>query len=69
MDPMEPLYTPAGHMTAHQVAAQLGITLPGVRQLVRRGRLVRAGGTPRQPYYATTAVLALLDSRQARAAA
>lgn len=64
---MEPLYVPAGHMSAHQVAQTLGIKLTGVRDLVHRGRLQRAGGTPRQPYYDTQAVLELLASRQVTA--
>jgi predicted ArsR family transcriptional regulator len=61
---MEPLYVPAGHMSARQVADALGITPSGVRDLVARGRLARAGGSPRQPYYDTTAVLAVLADRQ-----
>jgi hypothetical protein len=60
---MEPLYVPVGHMSARQVAATLGIGPSGVRQLVARGRLARAGGTERQPYYDTTAVLAILADR------
>jgi hypothetical protein len=60
---MEPLYVPAGHMTTRQVANTLGISPSGVRQLVARGRLTRAGGSPRQPYYDTTAVLAILAER------
>ncbi|MFX4294087.1 helix-turn-helix domain-containing protein [Streptomyces bohaiensis] len=62
---MEPLHVPPGHMTTHQVAGQLGISLSGVRQLVRRGRLARAGGSPRQPYFATADVMALIRSRAA----
>jgi len=62
---MEPLYVPAGHMSARQVADTLGIGLGGVRQLVHRGHLTRAGGSPRQPWYDTERVLALLDARQA----
>lgn len=61
---MEPLYVPAGHMTAHQVAQLLGIGPSGVRQLVQRGQLARAGGSPRQPYYDTEDVLALKKSRE-----
>lgn len=60
---MEPLYVPAGHMTARQTADTLGIQLTGVRDLVARGRLTRAGGSPRQPYYDTAQVLALLAER------
>lgn len=67
---MEALYVPAGHMTAHQVAAILGISLSGVRDLVQRGQLTRAGGSPRQPRYDTDQVLALLAAREdARCAA
>ena len=62
---MEPLYVPAGHMSARQVADTLGIKLTGVRDLVHRGKLARAGGSPRQPYYDTDAVLALLAQRDA----
>ncbi|MCA1845097.1 MAG: hypothetical protein LC792_18265 [Actinobacteria bacterium] len=66
---MEPLYVPARHMTAHQVATQLGITLAGVRQLVHRGHLQRAGGTPRQPWYDTDQVIALHRARHPKTAA
>ncbi|MDX2626506.1 hypothetical protein QBA57_21385 [Streptomyces scabiei] len=52
-----------GHLTAHQAAQQLGITLGGVRKLVQRGRLTRSGGTDRQPWYAVTDVIALADQR------
>ncbi|CAG6392761.1 helix-turn-helix domain-containing protein [Streptomyces cocklensis] len=62
---MEPLYVPAGHMTTRQVASTLGIGPSGVRQLVARGRLTRAGGSPRQPYYDTAQVLAILAERVA----
>ena len=62
---MEPLHVPAGHMSAHQVAETLGIGLDGVRQLRRRGHLDAVGGTPRQPWYDTEQVLALLATRQA----
>ncbi|MDG9705558.1 hypothetical protein [Streptomyces sp. DH37] len=64
---MEPLHVPPGRMSAHQVAQQLGITLDGVRQLVRRGHLHRVGGTPRQPWYDTEEVIALHQARQRRA--
>ncbi|MET9876563.1 hypothetical protein ABZZ36_18340 [Actinacidiphila glaucinigra] len=62
---MEPLHMPPGYMSAHQVAQQLDITLGAVRILVHRGRLHRAGGTPRQPWYDSDEVDALLQSRQA----
>jgi hypothetical protein len=58
-----------GHLTAHQTARQLGVSLDGVRQLVRRGRLKRSGGTPRQPWYAVPDVAALVAERRARSAA
>jgi hypothetical protein len=52
-----------GHLTAHQTARLLGVTLDGVRQLVRRGRLKRSGGSPRQPWYAATDVATLAAKR------
>ncbi len=58
-----------GHLTAHQTARVLGISLGGVRQLVRRGQLERSGGTPRQPWYAVADVQALDTKRRAREAA
>jgi len=58
-----------GHLTAHQTAQQLGITLEGVRQLVHRGRLKRSGGTPRQPWYAVQDVAALVAERHTRSTA
>ncbi|MFI2431974.1 hypothetical protein [Streptomyces sp. NPDC018693] len=58
-----------GHLTAHQTARALGITLGGVRQLVRRGRLQRSGGSPRQPWYAAEEVTALIVERQQAKAA
>lgn len=60
---MEPLYVPAGYMSARQAAALLGIGLGGVRQLVHRGQLTRAGGSARQPWYDSDEVLALLAAR------
>jgi hypothetical protein len=54
-----------GHLAAHQTAQQLGIALDGVRQLVRRGRLKRSGGSPRQPWYAVADVAALAAERRA----
>jgi hypothetical protein len=66
---MEPLYLPPGYMTAHQVAQCLGIKLGGVRQLVHRGQLARAGGSPRQPWYAVQDVIALDTKRRLRVAA
>lgn len=58
-----------GYLTAHQTARQLGISLDGVRQLVRRGRLARSGGTARQPWYAVPDVAALVAERRTRSTA
>ncbi|MET8824773.1 hypothetical protein ABZX40_17885 [Streptomyces sp. NPDC004610] len=58
-----------GHFTAHQTARQLGITLGGVRQLARRGRLKRSGGTPRQPWYTVEDVTTLILERRTTNAA
>ncbi|CAL9666248.1 hypothetical protein SUDANB145_07175 (plasmid) [Streptomyces sp. enrichment culture] len=58
-----------GHLTAHQTARVLGIGLPAVRQLVRRGQLERSGGTVGQPWYAAADVAALAAKRARRAAA
>lgn len=54
-----------GHLTAHQTARVLGISLDGVRKLVQRGKLTRSGGSPRQPWYAAAEVAALAASRAA----
>ncbi|MFG2855689.1 hypothetical protein ACGFZ9_34315 [Streptomyces mirabilis] len=58
-----------GHLTAHQTARQLGITLGGVRLLVHRGQLARSGGTVGQPWYSIEDVTALVIKRQTRNAA
>ncbi|MGW5126696.1 hypothetical protein ACWEQ7_22100 [Streptomyces sp. NPDC004069] len=58
-----------GHLTAHQTARVLGISLGGVRKLVQRGQLQRSGGTERQPWYAVDEVTALAAKRAARVAA
>lgn len=55
-----------GHLTAHQTAQLLGITLDGVRQLVRRGKLTRSGGSVGQPWYAVEDVTALVLERRAK---
>jgi hypothetical protein len=64
MEGMESQIIRPGHLTAHQTARQLGITLDGVRQLVRRGRLTRTGGSPRQPWYDAAEVAALAADRR-----
>lgn len=66
---MESMNIRPGHLTAHQVARQLGISLGGVRLLVHRGQLKRSGGTERQPWYAVPDVAALNVKRRARKAA
>ncbi|MBW8701872.1 hypothetical protein MBT84_19890 [Streptomyces sp. MBT84] len=58
-----------GHLTAHQTARALGISLGGVRLLVHRGQLHRSGGSPRQPWYTVQDVTALAAKRRERAAA
>jgi hypothetical protein len=52
MDGMEQQIIRPGYLTAHQTASVLGVGLPAVRQLVRRGQLARSGGTVGQPWYA-----------------
>lgn len=69
MEGMESQMIRPGHLTAHQTARLLGVSLAGVRQLVRRGQLARSGGTDRQPWYAVDDVRALDARRRARAAA
>ena len=66
---MEQLNIRPGHLTAHQTARMLGITLDGVRKLVQRGHLSRSGGSPRQPWYAWQDVAALAADRRTRSAA
>ncbi|WP_263170662.1 hypothetical protein [Streptomyces sp. SCSIO ZS0520] len=66
---MEPQTLRPGHLTAHQTARLLGITLGGVRQLVHRGQLTRSGGSPRQPWYSVADVQALNAKRPTREAA
>ncbi|PAK25799.1 hypothetical protein CJD44_14315 [Streptomyces sp. alain-838] len=58
-----------GHLTAHQTARLLGVSLVGLRSIVHRGQLTRSGGSPRQPWYAAEDVAALAARRRLRAAA
>lgn len=67
--PMESKILRPGRLAAHQTAQQLGISLDGVRQLVRRSRLHRSGGSPRQPWYTVQDVATLAIKRQTAAAA
>lgn len=57
-----------GYLTAHQAAHVLGVSLGGVRLLVHRGQLARAGGSPRQPWYKIEDVSAL-DAKRRRSEA
>ncbi|WP_411078523.1 hypothetical protein [Streptomyces sp. cmx-10-25] len=66
---MDSVYAPPGHLTTRQVAQALGIAPDSVRQLVRRGQLTRAGGSPRQPWFAARDVAALHATRRVQAAA
>ncbi|MFH8805491.1 hypothetical protein ACH4F6_39120 [Streptomyces sp. NPDC017936] len=58
-----------GHLTAHQTARVLGVTLTGLRSIVHRGQLTRSGGSPRQPWYLAADVAALAAKRAARSVA
>ena len=69
MDVMEPQHIRPGHLTAHQTARLLGVTLTGLRSIVHRGQLARSGGTPRQPWYAAADVAALATKRRERQSA
>ncbi|MBD9736314.1 helix-turn-helix domain-containing protein [Streptomyces sp. H28] len=66
---MDSEYAPPGHYTTRQVAQALRISPDGVRKLVQRGQLQRAGGTPRRPYFPATQVAALYNDRRARQSA
>ncbi|MDX3493272.1 hypothetical protein PV735_11310 [Streptomyces turgidiscabies] len=55
-----------GHLTAHQTARVLGMSLGALRNLVWRGQLTRSGGSARHPYYAVPDVAALAAKRQER---
>lgn len=60
---MAPSLVAPGRMTAQQAADVLGISPAGVRKLVQRGQLARAGGTARYPYYDSADVLRLIRQR------
>lgn len=60
---------PPGYYGTTDVARALDTTPAAVRKLVQRGRLTRAGGTARYPWYAARDVAALLADRQQRPAA
>ena len=69
MEGMESQMIRPGHLTAHQTAHLLGVSLAGLRSIVHRGQLTRSGGTPRQPWYAAKDVAALAAQRATRASA
>ena len=69
MDRMDSVYAPPGHLTTDQVAQVLGTTPGAIRNLVYRGRLTRAGGTARRPWFRATDVAAIHATRIARRAA
>ncbi|MFH9012525.1 hypothetical protein ACH4C6_14190 [Streptomyces sp. NPDC017943] len=60
---------PPGYYGTRDVARALGIGPAGVRKLVQRGQLRRAGGTERRPWYAARDVAALTVKRTAVKAA
>lgn len=66
---MDQQLAPPGYYTSRDVARALGSTPGGVRNLVYRGRLHRAAGTERHPWYRAEDVAALLAERQTRQAA
>ncbi len=66
---MDTAHTPPGYYGTPDVARALGTTPGAVRNLVYRGRLQRAGGTERHPWYAAADVAALLAKRRTRAVA
>ncbi|MGW1796934.1 hypothetical protein ACWCQN_13205 [Streptomyces sp. NPDC001984] len=66
---MDTAHIPPGYYGTRDAARALGTTPGGIRNLVYRGRLARAGGTERHPWYTATDVAALLAERQARKAA
>ncbi|MFE2041659.1 hypothetical protein ACFXAZ_12145 [Streptomyces sp. NPDC059477] len=66
---MEPHHAPPGYYRTSDVARALGTTPGAVRNLVYRGKLTRAGGTQRHPWFTAQDVAALLAERRQRATA
>lgn len=60
---MQPAYIAPGRMTAQQAATALGISPAGIRKLIQRGQLARAGGSVRYPQYDSTDILRLIRQR------
>ncbi|MFI5859165.1 helix-turn-helix domain-containing protein [Streptomyces parvulus] len=66
---MDEQTAPPGYYGTRDVARALNTSPGAVRNLVYRGRLARAGGTERHPWYRVEDVAALLAERRTRAAA
>ncbi|MFE2353071.1 hypothetical protein [Streptomyces parvulus] len=66
---MDASYTPPGYYGTRDVARALHTSPGAVRNLVYRGRLTRAGGTERHPWYRAEDVTAILVERRTRSAA
>ncbi|MGW1609425.1 hypothetical protein ACWCQZ_08505 [Streptomyces sp. NPDC002285] len=66
---MDDQLAPPGYYGTRDVARALDTTPGAVRNLVYRGRLQRAGGTERHPWFRVSDVAALLAERRARSAA
>ncbi|MER7799015.1 helix-turn-helix domain-containing protein [Streptomyces parvulus] len=66
---MDEQTTPPGYYGTRDVARALQTSPGAIRNLVYRGRLKRAGGTERRPWYRAEDVAALLAERRTRAAA
>jgi DNA-directed RNA polymerase specialized sigma24 family protein len=62
-------HAPPGYYSTRDVARALQTSPGAVRNLVYRGRLRRAGGTERQPWFRSEDVATLLAERRARGAA
>ncbi|MEW2424853.1 helix-turn-helix domain-containing protein [Streptomyces nigra] len=61
---MDSLDIPPGYYGTRDVARALDVTPGAVRNLVYRGRLHRAGGTERRPWFRVSDVAELLAERR-----
>lgn len=66
MGPMETYQPRRGRLTAEQTASLLGVSRENLRLLVHRGKLHRAGGSPRRPQFDVEEVTALHADRMQR---
>jgi hypothetical protein len=66
MGHMETYQPRRGRLTAEQTASLLGISRENLRLLVHRGKLHRAGGSPRRPEFDVKEVTALHATRLQR---